>query len=67
MTRIEIVGASREVFGADRSAVRLARLLGDLGAEVRLTVPASRPELGLDALAAESAVAMRPGPVVVAS
>jgi glycosyltransferase involved in cell wall biosynthesis len=65
--RIEIVCSSREVFGADRSAVRLGALLRDLGHEVWLTVPAARPELGLTEMAAERGLVVIPAPVVVAS
>jgi glycosyltransferase involved in cell wall biosynthesis len=44
---VEIVCSSREVFGSDRSAVRLGRVLRDLGVDVRLVVPERRPERGL--------------------
>jgi glycosyltransferase involved in cell wall biosynthesis len=65
--RVEVVCASREVFGADRSAVRLGAVLASLGADVSLTVPSQRPELGLEELARQHGLATTPGPVVVAS
>ena len=65
--RVEIVCSSREMFGADRSAVRLGSLLRSLGSEVSLTVPAQRPELGLGELAERDGLSASPGPVVVAS
>jgi glycosyltransferase involved in cell wall biosynthesis len=65
--RIELVCASRELFGADRSAVRLAQLLASLGHDVSLTAPAQRPELGLAGLAGRRGVELTAGPVVVAS
>lgn len=45
--RIEIVCSSRELFGADRSALRLAEVLRTLGATPVLVVPSARPERGL--------------------
>jgi glycosyltransferase involved in cell wall biosynthesis len=65
--RVEIVCASRELFGSDRSAVRLARLLRSLGHEVSLAVPRARPERGLSELAASHGLAVEPAPVLVAS
>ena len=44
--RVEILCSSRELFGADRSALRLAGVLADIGADPALVVPAQRPELG---------------------
>ena len=65
--RAEIVTPSRELFGSDRSALRLAALLRDLGVETHLVVPRARPELGLTALAAKDGVPVTPAPVLVAS
>lgn len=64
---VEIVCASRELFGSDRSAVRLAVLLAGLGLEARLVVPRARPERGLTRLAAASGIAVEPAAVLVAS
>lgn len=65
--RIEIVCPSRELFGSDRSAVRLGVLLRTLGHEVSLTLPRQRPGLGLDELAADAAIPARTDAVVVGS
>lgn len=64
---VELVCSSRELFGADRSAIRLATLLETLGADVSLTVPASRPSLGMDQLAERRGLRMAAGGVVIAS
>jgi glycosyltransferase involved in cell wall biosynthesis len=60
-----IVLSSREVFGSDRAALRLAHVLEQLGAGVRLVVPRDRPERGLAELAAGYEVV--PAPVAVVS
>ena len=65
--RIEVVCSSREVFGADRSAVRLARMLQKLGHGSWLAVPRGRPERGLARLAADAGVEARIAAVTVAS
>jgi len=65
--RVEVVSASREMFGSDRSAVRLAELLEQIGHEARLAVPAARAELGLGRLAADRGLRVEPAPVVIAS
>jgi glycosyltransferase involved in cell wall biosynthesis len=65
--KIEIACPSRELFGSDRSAVRLARLLAGLGHEVELALPAHRPERGLTRLAADSGIRAVPRPITVAS
>ena len=65
--RIEIVSSSREGFGSDRSALRLARVLTDLGAQARLVLPAARRERGLAALAAERGIASEEADVLVVS
>jgi glycosyltransferase involved in cell wall biosynthesis len=44
---IRILCSSRELFGADRSAIRLGSVLKDLGATATLVVPDHRPERGL--------------------
>jgi len=65
--RIEIVCPSRELFGSDRSGVRLAALMQSVGAEAWLLAPSGRPERGLSKLASEARVEMRTGPVIVVS
>ena len=65
--KVEIVCPSRDLFGSDRSALRLAVVLRSLGAKVWLTAPTARPELGLAALAAERGIEVREGPVAVVS
>lgn len=66
---IEIVCSSRELFGADRSALRLANVLRDNGHYVRLVLPSQRPDHGLDAaIAAEGHdVVIRPVPLASSS
>ena len=54
--RIDIIGSSRELFGSDRSAVRLAVVLEALGHEVTLVLPVGRPERGLGAYAASRGI-----------
>lgn len=49
---VDLVVSSREVFGSDRSALRLTGVLGELGATVRLIVPAHRPDRGFYGLVA---------------
>ncbi len=65
--KAEILCSSRELFGADRSALRLAGVLGDVGAEVTLVVPEQRPDLGLDEEARRRGVAVEVRPVAIAS
>ena len=65
--RAEILCSSRELFGADRSALRLAGVLADVGAEPTLVVPAQRPELGLDDEARRRGLAVEVRPVAIAS
>ena len=65
--RVEIACASRELFGADRSAARLGALLAELGHDVSLALPRQRPELGLAAHAGELGIASTPAGVAVAS
>jgi len=64
---IEVVCSSRELFGSDRSALRLAALLRDLGHSPRLAVPAARPDRGLDGRAAELGLEEVRAPVAIAS
>jgi glycosyltransferase involved in cell wall biosynthesis len=65
--KAEIVCSSRELFGADRCAVRLAEVLGVLGADVTLVLPAQRPEAGLAAEAARRGITTDVRPVAIAS
>jgi glycosyltransferase involved in cell wall biosynthesis len=48
---VDVVCSSRELFGSDRSGLRLAQALKTLGHEPRLKVPEHRPEHGLGSLA----------------
>jgi glycosyltransferase involved in cell wall biosynthesis len=65
--RVDILCSSRELFGADRSALRLARVLRDCGVEPRLVLPEQRPELGLASAAAHHKIDTIERPVSVAS
>ncbi len=64
---VEIVCSSRELFGADRSAVRLGSLLAGLGLEPTLVMPEHREERGLSSLAATVGIPVREDRVVIAS
>jgi glycosyltransferase involved in cell wall biosynthesis len=66
-TAIDVVCSSRELFGADRSALRLATVLRDLRHRVRLVVPDHRPELGLTTAAEACGIAVEARPVAIAS
>jgi glycosyltransferase involved in cell wall biosynthesis len=57
-TSVEIVCSSRELFGADRSALRLGEVLTSLGKSVTLVMPADRPERGLVSAARERGLAI---------
>lgn len=63
--RIEIVCSSRELFGADRSALRLADVLRELGATPILVVPRARPERGLRVAAESRGLEYEEGDVAV--
>jgi glycosyltransferase involved in cell wall biosynthesis len=63
----EILCSSRELFGADRSALRLAGVLADIGVDATLVVPAQRPDLGLDDEARRRGIAVDVRPVALAS
>ncbi|WP_445148155.1 glycosyltransferase [Baekduia sp. Peel2402] len=65
--KAEILCSSRELFGADRSALRLAGVLADVGAEPTLVLPAQRPELGLDAEARRRGISVEVRPIAIAS
>ena len=65
--RIDLVCSSRELFGSDRSAVRLAKLLAGLEHEVRIVAPRHRPEGGLTRLAGEAGIPVDARPVAIAS
>lgn len=64
---VEILCSSRELFGADRSALRLAEVLGTIGLTPVLVLPSSRPELGLSGEAAKRGVSSREEPITIAS
>lgn len=66
----EILCSSRELFGADRSALRLAGVLARCGPhppDVTLVVPAQRPDLGLDDEARRRGIRVDVRPVAIAS
>lgn len=63
----EILCSSRELFGADRSALRLAGVLADIGVDATLVVPEQRPDLGLDDEARKRGIAVHVRPVAIAS
>ncbi|HEY6759195.1 MAG TPA: glycosyltransferase [Baekduia sp.] len=65
--KVEIVCSSRELFGADRCALRLAEVLGGLGADVTLVLPQQRPEAGLSDEARARGIATDIRPVAIAS
>ncbi|MDO9398083.1 MAG: glycosyltransferase, partial [Herbiconiux sp.] len=64
---IGIACSSRELFGADRSAVRLAKVLRSLGHEPTLLLPEQRPERGLTSHAEAAGIETRTAPIAVAS
>jgi glycosyltransferase involved in cell wall biosynthesis len=64
---VEILCSSRELFGADRSALRLAEALSAIGLNPTLVLPANRPELGLFDEAAGRGIPAREEPIAIAS
>jgi glycosyltransferase involved in cell wall biosynthesis len=64
---VEILCSSRELFGADRSALRLADVLRRIGLSPHLVVPADRPELGLAAGARERGIPYDEARIAIAS
>ena len=66
-SRVEIICASRELFGADRAAVLLADVLRSLGRSPVVVVPKVRPERGLGDLAASRGIAYEEADVAIAS
>jgi glycosyltransferase involved in cell wall biosynthesis len=64
---VDILCSSRELFGADRSALRLAEALRILGLSPTLVLPANRPELGLSEEAAKRGLSAREEPIAIAS
>lgn len=64
---IEILCSSRELFGADRSALRLAEALTVIGLAPTLVLPSNRPELGLSEEAARRGVPTREERIAIAS
>jgi glycosyltransferase involved in cell wall biosynthesis len=64
---VEILCSSRELFGADRSALRLAEALGTIGLNPALVLPSNRPELGLADEAAERGISWREEQIAIAS
>jgi glycosyltransferase involved in cell wall biosynthesis len=65
--KAEILCSSRELFGADRSALRLAGVLTNVGADITLVVPEQRPDLGLDDEARRRGITVDVRPVAIAS
>ena len=64
---VDILCSSRELFGADRSALRLAEILKLLGHSPSLVLPENRPELGLAAAAAGREIPFREAKIGIAS
>ena len=64
---VEILCSSRELFGADRSALRLAEALLDIGLSPTVIVPSDRPELGLSGAASERGIPTREERIAIAS
>jgi glycosyltransferase involved in cell wall biosynthesis len=64
---VEILCSSRELFGADRSALRLAEALGAIGSSPTLVLPSNRPERGLSAEAARRGICSREELIAIAS
>jgi glycosyltransferase involved in cell wall biosynthesis len=65
--KVEILCSSRELFGADRSALRLADTLRCIGLTPHLVVPADRPELGLSGGADERGIRYEEERIAIAS
>lgn len=64
---VEILCSSRELFGADRSALRLAEALGCAGLKPTLVLPSGRPELGLSEEARQRGIPSREEPIAIVS
>jgi glycosyltransferase involved in cell wall biosynthesis len=64
---VEILCSSRELFGADRCALRLAEVLQSIGLNSWLVVPANRPELGLADEASKRGIAYHERNITIAS
>jgi hypothetical protein len=64
---IEILCSSRELFGADRSALRLAEALRSIGLSPTLMLPSNRPELGLSGEADKRGIPTQEEPIAIAS
>jgi glycosyltransferase involved in cell wall biosynthesis len=64
---VEILCSSRELFGADRSALRLGEALSGIDLIPTLVVPADRPEAGLSAYADQRGMRVREAPIAIAS
>jgi glycosyltransferase involved in cell wall biosynthesis len=67
MLDIEVLCSSRELFGADRAALRLCEVLGSLGHHATLVLPADRPEGGMSAFAASRGVATADAHIALAT
>jgi glycosyltransferase involved in cell wall biosynthesis len=67
LVKVEILCSSREMFGADRSALRLAEALNTIGLTPSLVVPSHRPELGLSEEAGKRGIPVREEQLAIAS
>jgi len=65
--KVDVICSSRELFGADRAALRLCQALRSLGHDPVLIVPESRPERGLADAAASLGIEMEEAAVAIAS
>jgi glycosyltransferase involved in cell wall biosynthesis len=63
----DILCSSRELFGSDRSALRLAAALKTNGVDPTLIVPANRPEMGLADAAEARGICVREEPIAIAT
>jgi glycosyltransferase involved in cell wall biosynthesis len=64
---IDILCSSRELFGADRSALRLAEALRSIDTQPTLVLPANRPEFGLSREASRRGIAFREDRIAIVS
>lgn len=67
LRNVEILCSSRELFGADRSALRLAEALNSIGLSPTLVVPSNRPELGLSDEATKRGIPARAEQIAIAA
>jgi glycosyltransferase involved in cell wall biosynthesis len=64
---VDVLASSRELFGADRCAVGLCKVLQSNGLQPTLVLPASRPERGLAGLALSSGIGVDESKMAIAT